>query len=66
MARLLQRRTYTISMLEPAKVNNNIKNGEEPSTGGLSDDIHDVLAEWSTDPSPPTARSASVPPKRIE
>lgn len=37
-------------MLERAKVNNNIKNGEEPSTGGLSDDIHDVLAEWSTDP----------------
>ena len=40
-------------MLDRAKVNNNIKNGEEPSTGGLSDDIHDVLAEWSTDPSPP-------------
>jgi hypothetical protein len=54
-------------MLERAKVNNNIKNGEEPSTGGLSDDIHDVLAQWSTDPSPPPkARSASVLPKRIE
>jgi hypothetical protein len=53
-------------MLERAKVNNNIKNGEEPSTGGLSDDIHDMLAEWSSDPSPPKARSASVLPKRIE
>jgi hypothetical protein len=42
-------------MLDRAKVNNNIKNGEEPSTGGLSDDIHDVLAEWSTDPSAPKA-----------
>jgi hypothetical protein len=53
-------------MLEPAKVNNNIKNGEEPPTDGLSDDIHDVLAEWFTDPSPPKARSATVLPKRIE
>jgi hypothetical protein len=45
-------------MLERAKVNDNIKNGKEPSTGGLSDDIHDVLAERSTDPSPPKARSS--------
>jgi hypothetical protein len=53
-------------MRERAKVNNNIKNGKEPSTGDLSDDIQDVLAEWSTDPSPPKARAASVLPKRIE
>jgi hypothetical protein len=32
------RRTYTISMRERAKVNNNIKNEEEPSTGSLLSD----------------------------
>jgi hypothetical protein len=52
-------------MLERAKVNNNIKNGEEPSTGGLSDDIHDVLAEW-----PPIRRRQGplreCPAKKIE
>jgi hypothetical protein len=31
----------------------------------VADDIHDMLAEWSTDPSPPKARSASVLPKRL-
>jgi hypothetical protein len=66
MAVSSKRRTHTIRMLERTKVNNNIKNGEEPSTGGLSEDIHDVPVEWSTDPWPPKARSASVLPKRIK
>jgi hypothetical protein len=53
-------------MLEPAKVNDNIKNGEEPSTGGLSDDIHGVLARVVHRSVAAKARSASVLPKRIE